>query len=120
MEVHFVHQSEAGDLLVIGALINAGDANPALTTLWPLIPAARGTATSVATVDPLALIPDELEAYRYAGSLTTPPCSEVVTWNVMAEPITASQQQIDAVAAIYPSNFRPIQHVGRRFVLASK
>lgn len=32
--------------------------------------------------------------YEYAGSLTTPPCSEVVTWMVRSTPIYASDMQI--------------------------
>lgn len=32
--------------------------------------------------------------YRYAGSLTTPPCSEVVIWNVFENPINISSSQV--------------------------
>ena len=32
--------------------------------------------------------------YTYDGSLTTPPCSEVVTWYVMAGSIGISQEQV--------------------------
>ena len=32
--------------------------------------------------------------YTYAGSLTTPPCKECVTWVVMAKPITISAEQV--------------------------
>ena len=34
--------------------------------------------------------------YSYKGSLTTPPCSESVTWIVMEEPVQVSQDQLDA------------------------
>lgn len=118
MEVHFVHQSEAGDLLVIGALIGEGDANPAMADVWSQIPAVGEKATGSSTVDPGAMIPAKQDAFRYKGSLTTPPCSEVVTWHVMAEPITAGANQIAAFAALYPNNYRPVQNRNRRYILS--
>lgn len=48
-----------------------------------------------------------------AGSLATPPCSEVVSWVVMGESIAVSQEQIDAFAALYPMNARPVQPSSR-------
>jgi Eukaryotic-type carbonic anhydrase len=33
--------------------------------------------------------------YSYKGSLTTPPCSEIVNWVVMEEPVQVSQGQLD-------------------------
>ena len=120
LEVHFVHKSEAGDLLVVGALIEEGEENPALAKLWPLMPGDEGAATGTSAVDPLALVPGNGDAYRYAGSLTTPPCTEIVTWNVMVDSITASEAQIAAFAELYPNNNRPVQPLGRRFVLTSR
>ena len=34
--------------------------------------------------------------YHYSGSLTTPPCTEVVTWVVFDKPIVAGPRQIEA------------------------
>ncbi|MEO0540436.1 MAG: carbonic anhydrase family protein [Cyanobacteria bacterium P01_A01_bin.105] len=47
--------------------------------------------------------------FRYRGSLTTPPCSEPVTWLVMAEPITASADQISQFIDQLGKNARPPQ-----------
>ena len=120
MEVHFVHKSDRGDLLVVGALIEPGTENQALAELWPLIPAEEGSMSSPLAVDPRNLIPAGLDTYRYAGSLTTPPCSEIVTWQVMVEPITASDEQIAMFAELYPNNHRPVQPLGRRYILTSR
>jgi carbonic anhydrase len=32
--------------------------------------------------------------YTYNGSLTTPPCYEVVTWVIMSEPVYMCQDQV--------------------------
>lgn len=41
------------------------------------------------------LIPNDLtNYYTYNGSLTTPPCSEVVTWIDFKEPIPLSHEQV--------------------------
>jgi carbonic anhydrase len=42
-----------------------------------------------------------------------------VLWTVFAEPVEASEAQIDAFAAVFPMNARPLQKLNRRFVLAS-
>jgi len=32
--------------------------------------------------------------YRYQGSLTTPPCSEIVTWTVFRNPLLLTSSQV--------------------------
>ena len=56
----------------------------------------------------------ECAAWRYRGSLTTPPCTEGVSWIVMTEPVTLSAAQIAAFGALYARNYRPVQPLGRR------
>ena len=56
-------------------------------------------------------------AYRYQGSLTTPPCSEDVSWIVFSKPLQLSKQRIDAFVAIVSGNNRPVQPLGQRTVL---
>lgn len=52
--------------------------------------------------------------YTYNGSLTTPPCSEIVTWFVMKTRVTASSAQIDKVHSIVHDNYRPVQPLNGR------
>jgi len=33
--------------------------------------------------------------YSYKGSLTTPPCEEIVTWILLEEPIKVSRNSLD-------------------------
>ena len=68
------------------------------------------------SVDVDQLLPSDRHAYRYQGSLTTPPCSEGVTWIVFSEPHQLSKQQIDDFVAIVNGNNRPVQPLGERKV----
>jgi carbonic anhydrase len=80
LEVHFVHQSAAGDLAVIGVLFRDGAENPALNAVWDVMPESKDAPAGQATVSPMDFLPADPAQFRYAGSLTTPPCSEVVHW----------------------------------------
>ena len=62
------------------------------------------------------LLPARDHGFRYRGSLTTPPCSEGVTWIVAAQPIELSAEQIAAFTAIFNGNNRPVQPLGKRLI----
>ncbi|XP_037939743.1 carbonic anhydrase 7 [Teleopsis dalmanni] len=70
------------------------------------------------------LITDDVENYyTYLGSLTTPPCSEDVTWIDFATPIMISTKQIERFRSLHTHqgkplthNFRPIQPLNNRLV----
>ncbi len=118
MEVHFVHQAAEGDLAVIGVFMESGAGHDAIDQVWNAIPDSVGEPASLGDFDPAALLPDGLDHSRYAGSLTTPPCSEVVSWVVLDATISVSQAQLDSFADLYPMNARPVQALHRRFVLS--
>jgi hypothetical protein len=44
--------------------------------------------------------------YTYKGSLTTPPCSEIVTWLVVNQPQAISREQVAAINSLYRNNTR--------------
>ena len=115
MEIHLVHRSDGGDLAVVGVLVREGAANETLAPIWARLPRQTGSRSVLPdAVQVAALLPATRAAWRYRGSLTTPPCTEGVSWIVMTEPVTLSGAQIAAMGALYPRNFRPIQPLGRR------
>lgn len=115
LELHLVHRSEAGSLAVVGVLFREGPANRELAPVWSCLPAAAAAPRAVPDpVDLPALVPEVRSSWRYSGSLTTPPCTEGVAWIVLTEPLTLSAGQIEAFAAIFPNNYRPVQPLGER------
>ena len=117
MEVHLVHGNDAGELAVVGIMMEQGDAHPAIDTVWSHIPAETGmNEVESATINAADLLPDSITYFSYAGSLTTPPCSEGVRWNVMQEPIQVSTEQIAAFEALYQVNARPLQPTNGRLI----
>ena len=118
LEAHFVHFNEKRDgALVLGIFIVEGAANPALAQVFANLPKEKGEIKTELTLDPRKLLPAKLDRYRYEGSLTTPPCSEIIHWNVLRASITASADQIKTFAALFSNNARPILPLNRRFLL---
>ncbi len=119
MEMHLVHKSKDGTLAVIGVLIERGDDHAAFNPIWAHLPAAPGEMKHIENVTLNAddLLPGVRRAYRYDGSLTTPPCSEGVKWFVLTTPIELSQAQITAFKAIVHKNNRPVQALNGREIL---
>ena len=116
-EMHLVHRKEGGFLGVVGQLYRLGDSDPVVQALIDAYPDPGQAVHSGFTLNAADFIPSERGYYHYDGSLTTPPCSEVVSWVVMTESIAVSQAQVDAFAALYPMNARPVQPLHRRFIL---
>ena len=57
---------------------------------------------------------------RISGSLTTPPCTEGVTWFVMKTPEEISRGEVEVFAKLYPHDVRPAQKVEGRVIRESK
>jgi len=100
LELHLVHQSKKDkSLSVLGFLFElSGQDNGALADLLDAVDQTR-------TADQFKIVPIRLDTllpseqslnqyFRYAGSLTTPPCSEKVVWNLFSEPLKISSQQL--------------------------
>lgn len=118
MELHLVHRHTSSALAVVGVFLIVGEANPTLEPLWGQLPSYAGGERPLSIiVNPTDLLPPSRRTYRYAGSLTTPPCSEGVLWLVMQQPVAISQMQLDKFRTIFPANSRPTQPLNGRRVL---
>jgi carbonic anhydrase len=117
-ELHYVHVRNDGKIAVLGVFLDVGAENPALDRVLKNIPLTEGSVVGPA-VSPGAFLPaksDRQSFYTYAGSLTTPPCSEGVSWYVQSQPITLSAAQLDALKAIHDENARHAQPANGRVV----
>lgn len=122
MVAHLVHKSKEGKLAVVAVLIKQGNPNQLVSTLWDNLPSGEGKELDLdhVEVNVADLLPANHKYYTFAGSLTTPPCTEGVTWYVLETPVSLSKAQIDKFAGIYPLNERPIQPLDGRVVEESK
>ncbi len=120
MEAHFVHRADAGGLAVVGVMLAEGKTNAAFGKIIATMPTKEGPAVKAdPAINPNGLLPAKLGYYRYPGSLTTPPCSEVVEWLVLTEPMQVAVADVAGFAKLYPMNARPAQKDNRRYVLRS-
>jgi len=118
MEIHFVHKNAAtGKLAVIGVFVEEGAQNTVLEHFVHHLPATLDAKYEAAeTFSALDLMPSDQSYFTYAGSLTTPPCSEIVTWIVMEHHIEASAAQIHDFEALEHENARPVQALEGRTI----
>lgn len=110
LEVHFVHFNTDDDnwtnALVLGVIFDASQdiADPLLEQFdWTTNPGAP-------TIEVLDLQGwlnglDLSSRWNYQGSLTTPPCNEVVNWNVLTTVLPMSQAQLDTYISTMGDGF---------------
>jgi hypothetical protein len=115
MEMHLVHQNAQGQLAVIGVLFEEGAHNSALDAFWADLPRNVNAKQSFNRLIELpTLLPDNHSYYQYPGSLTTPPCTEGVSWYVLSTPLSISRAQLDTFRAVMSPNARPVQPLNQR------
>ena len=127
-EIHLVHLSNTGNILVIGTLLegvdpNGPDANlidPQLSTFFGNLDSSLAD-TSVeidgGNFDPSQLISNNSQIYNFGGSLTTPPFSDA-TWVVAADTLKVSENDVQKLSDLqedfygFPDglNNRPVQN----------
>lgn len=106
---HLVHADADGNLAVLGVMFEDGEASAPLQAVLDNI--GGGTDVDVA-----AMLPGDMTVYNFAGSLTTPPCSEGVNWHVLTTPVSASGEQIAALTETMGNNARPVQPLNDRAI----
>ena len=121
MVVHLVHQANDGKLGVVAVFLDPGKENALIKTLWSNLPAVKEKENVVPTVkiNAVELLPQNKGYYTYSGSLTTPPCSEDVTWFVLMTPVQVSADEIARFGRLYPMNARPVQPLNGRDLMGT-
>ncbi|MCL7047075.1 hypothetical protein MKW94_027033 [Papaver nudicaule] len=106
-ELHIVHKSDDGSFAVVAILYRLGSPDPLLSQLKGQLARLHSEAESghPGSRFPVDLIrTGELETtntyFRYIGSLTTPPCTEKVTWTILEQVREMSKEQVAALRAV--------------------
>lgn len=143
-ELHLVHWNavvyptfeeavmEGDGLAVIGVFLKLGAHHEGLQTLVDALPAIKHKDTVIEfdVFDPSCLLPPCPDYWTYAGSLTTPPLTESVTWIIKKQPIEVDENQLEAFRMLLftsdgeeekrmVDNFRPLQPLMNRTVRSS-
>jgi carbonic anhydrase len=122
LELHAVFaEPQSSRKVVIAQLYSVGSRSPFLARLLAEhLPAKAGehveTTHRINVADAFVSL---ARYYTYEGSLTTPPCSESVTWFVLEKEAHLSEEQASAFHAVLGSNARPVQTLNHRSVRAT-
>jgi carbonic anhydrase len=122
MVVHLVHADQDGNLAVVAVLLDQGADNSLVREVWNDLPTEKGKEMLLDSIriNAADLLPSNHGYYTFTGSLTTPPCSENVTWFVMKHPVTITSGEIERFSVLYRHDARPTQPLYGRAVLESK
>jgi carbonic anhydrase len=122
LEMHAVFRDAAsGKLAVIGQMFRLGPQSDFLRDVLALgLPQRAGEVVEgPRTVNLAEGLRNRRAYFTYEGSLTTPPCTETVTWYVLRTRPTLSRSQLDAFIEVAGNNFRPLQARNGRVVRAA-
>jgi carbonic anhydrase len=120
-EMHIVNlNKDKTQAAVIAIQFEVGPSNECLNKVLELPAPIAGEEKSVGAVD-LSCFSKQLQGpwWNYQGSLTTPPCNEIVNWNVLKIPATICAAQLAALTQRFSArlgNNREIQDLNERIV----
>ncbi len=121
-EIHFVHKSTSGQVVVVAVMVYADSKNPVHVPLYKILPKQVGEKVVVdhSARNPMDLIPKDHSYLRYKGSFTTPPCTEGVHWIVMKTPVSTTSGVLAEFKEVIGGNNRPVQKLHGRKVSVPK
>lgn len=118
MATELVYQGPSGQMAVVSVPMQLGSPNAFITRLWTHMP--LDAQDRVRLPQPVLsvgeLLPQDRRYYQYAGSLTSPPCTEGVLRIVMKTPVSVGLEQLRLLARVSPPNARPVQPINGRLV----
>jgi carbonic anhydrase len=121
MVAHLVHADNEGNKAVVAVLFQEGQSNPLLSAIFAHVPKTKNHEEEAdVSINAMELLPTTLGYYTFPGSLTTPPCSEGVTWLVLKAPLTLSKSELGLFTRLYAQNARPTQPLNGRTVLSGR
>jgi carbonic anhydrase len=122
MVVHLVHVAQDGSTAVVAVLLQQGGDNALIDELWQDVPREKNKEELLdkVQVNVSTLLPADRGYYTFSGSLTTPPCTENVTWYVLKHPVTLSAAEIMEYSKLYRDDARPTQPRYARVVRESR
>lgn len=116
-ELHFVNQntnamgSAGSQFTVVGVFLTADSSVQYSGSVWEklteTIPAFNATR-SIQSIAYESMLPSNLSYYYFPGSLTTPPCSEVVEWFVLQNPVSVPMEFFDELRTLNDTNGDPL------------
>jgi len=139
LEMHLVHVKKG---LTVGEALNDPDGLLVLGVFFEIVPNSQAGYVFDKELETILDAKDQLKEkvktgikldfiptlfssnfYAYMGSLTTPPCSEVVQWLVAGQPLPITKRQLASFRALEDKfgqplvdNYRPVQPINGRDV----
>jgi carbonic anhydrase len=111
MGVELVHKSADGKMAIVEVrfTMDRGDPNAMMAALWEHLPAAGASEKVAGPLNAGGFLPGDRGYWTYAGSLSTPPCTEGVRWFVMQQDLSVSREQVRQFSGLFRMSSRPLQ-----------